>query len=114
MNALVPGATGFIDSCLVKELAGEKYSVRSLFCTGENVSALEKQGVTVWRGNLSVRESLYSISNGIDVVFHLTAWVADGGTKKRFYDAIYTVTKNHVREVMERIGEWGRDVYLKQ
>jgi hypothetical protein len=59
------------------------------------VSAFETQGVTVWRGDLSAR-------------------VTDWGMKKRFYDAIYTATKNHVRETMERISERVREVSLSQ
>jgi nucleoside-diphosphate-sugar epimerase len=141
MNALVTGATGFIGSHLVKELVREKHSVRALVLPGEDVSALETQGVTVWRGDLSKRESLRGICNGIDVVFHLAARVTDWGTKKQFYDAIYTATKNLIEEAsgnaarfvyissiaalgcnrhlkgvkaMERIGEWVKEVYSKQ
>lgn len=98
MNALVTRATGFISLHLVKELIREKYSVRALVLPGEDVSVLEAQGVTVWRGDLSNRESLRDICKGIDVVFHLAARVTDWGTKKQFYDAIYTATKNLIEE----------------
>ena len=109
MNALVTGATGFIGSHLVKELVREKHSVRALVLPGEDVSALEAQGVTVWRGDLSKRESLRGICNGIDVVFHLAARVTDWGTKKQFYDAIYTATKNLIEEAS---GNAARFVYI--
>ena len=109
MNALVTGATGFIGLYLVKELVREKHSVRALVLPGEDVSALEAQGVTVWRGDLSKRESLRGICNGIDVVFHLAARVTDWGTKKQFYDAIYTATKNLIEEAS---GNAARLVYI--
>ena len=109
MNALVTGATGFIGSHLVRELVREKHSVRALVLPGEDVSALEAQGVTVWRGDLSERESLRGICNGIDVVFHLAARVTDWGTKKQFYNAIYTATKNLIEEAS---GNAARFVYI--
>jgi nucleoside-diphosphate-sugar epimerase len=98
MNTLVTGATGFIGSHLVKELVREKHSVRALVLPGEDTSSLERQGVTVWRGDLLKRESLRGVCNDIDVVFHLAARVTDWGTKKQFYDAIYTATKNLIEE----------------
>jgi nucleoside-diphosphate-sugar epimerase len=109
MNALVTGATGFIGSHLVKELVREKHSVRALVLPGEDVSALETQGMTVWRGDLSKRESLRGICDGTDVVFHLAARVTDWGTKKQIYDAIYTATKNLIEEAS---GNAARFVYI--
>jgi uncharacterized protein YbjT (DUF2867 family) len=77
MKTLVTGATGFIGSHLVKELVRENHSVRALVLPNEDVSALEAQGVTVWRGDLLKRENLRGICNDIDVVFHLAARVND-------------------------------------
>ena len=104
MNALVTGATGFIGSHLVKELVREKHSVRALVLPGEDVSALETQGVTVWRGDLSKRESLRGICNGMDVVFHLAARVTDWARKNssmtQFTPRRRTSSKRH--QAMQR------------
>ncbi len=98
MIALVTGATGFIGSHLVKELVAKKHQVRALLLPGEDASALEAMGVEVRRGDLTKRDSLSGIADGVDVVFHLAARVTDWGTRKQFYDAIFTATKNLLDE----------------
>ena len=109
MDALVTGATGFIGSHLVRQLVGEKHKVRALVLPGEDTPALEGQGVAVWRGDLSQPESLRGCCEGRDVVFHLAGRVTDWGTKKQFYDAIYTATDNLLEEAA---GKAARFVYI--
>ncbi len=109
MNAMVTGATGFIGSHLVRQLVREKHKVRALVLPGEDIAALEAQGVSVWRGDLSKRESLRGSCDGMDVVFHLAGRVTDWGTKKQFYDAIYTATDNLMEEAS---GKAARFVYI--
>ena len=109
MNALVTGATGFIGSHLVKQLVREKHKIRALVLPGEDAAALEEQGAMVWRGDLSRRDSLSGCCDDIDVVFHLAGRVTDWGTKKQFYDAIYTATDNLLEEAA---GKADRFVYI--
>lgn len=94
MISLVTGATGFIGSHLVRELIAKKHRVRALLLPGEDASILEAMGVEVRRGDLTNPDSLLGVADGIDVIFHLAARVTDWGTRKQFYDAIFTATKN--------------------
>ena len=109
MKALVTGATGFIGSVLVRELLARGHSVRALVLPGEQIDALEKQGVEIVRGDLEDAESLHGSCGGIDTVFHLAARVTDWGTKHQFYTAIYTATENLLKEAA---GMASRFVYI--
>ena len=69
MIALVTGATGFIGSHLVRELIAKKHRVRALLLPGEDASMLEAMGVEVRRGDLTDRDSLSGIADGVDMAF---------------------------------------------
>ena len=108
MKALVTGATGFIGSHLVKELVREKHSVRALVLPGEDVSALAIASVCDMvctplrlRPPLT-RFSVYSTGLDYDVDTALTRKQLGWKTKVPY------------EEAMERIGEWVKEVYLKQ
>jgi 2-alkyl-3-oxoalkanoate reductase len=109
MKMLVTGATGFIGSRLVDALLGGRHSVRALTLPGEDVSALEKRGVDVRRGDLTKPESLRGVCDGIDVVFHLAGRVTDWGTRAQFYTAILDATRNLLKEAS---GKSKRFVYV--
>jgi len=109
MKALVTGASGFIGSVLVRELVQKGHRVRALSLPGEDVSALEAAGIEVVRGDLTIPESLAGICAGCDVVFHLAARVTDWGSRRSFYDAILTATRNLL---LEASGVSGRFVYI--
>ncbi|MBN1533364.1 MAG: NAD-dependent epimerase/dehydratase family protein [Spirochaetes bacterium] len=98
MKVLVTGATGFIGSVLVKKLLARRDRVRALAFPGEDTGALEKAGVEVRRGDLTDPASLRGLCEDIDTIYHLAGRVTDWGTKKQFYDAIYTATENLLKE----------------
>ncbi len=102
VKTLVTGATGFIGSHLARELAVKQHHVRALVLPGEETSGLESIGVEVHPGNLLDRESLAGVCDGINTVYHLAGRVTDWGTKKQFYDAIFTATKNLIHEAEGR------------
>ncbi|MBN2159406.1 MAG: NAD-dependent epimerase/dehydratase family protein [Spirochaetes bacterium] len=109
MKMLVTGATGFIGSVLVRELVKKGHAVRGMAMPGEDTSSIEKLGVEVFRGDLTVPMTLIGICNGIDTVFHCAARVTDWGSKKEFYAAIYNATENLIKEAA---GKASRFVYI--
>jgi 2-alkyl-3-oxoalkanoate reductase len=109
MKALVTGATGFIGSVLSRELIRQGHTVRVLALPDENTSVLEKSGVEIYRGNLTIPGSIHSICGGMDIVFHLAGRVTDWGTRQQFYDAIYTATENLL---IEAVSSAERFVYI--
>lgn len=84
MNVLVTGTGGFIGFHLAKELAARGYRVRGLFLPQEDAGPCERLGVDVFRGDLTVPESLRGVASGIDTVFHLATRTLDWGTRKQF------------------------------
>jgi 2-alkyl-3-oxoalkanoate reductase len=109
MKALVTGATGFIGAVLVRELFSKGHRVRALVLPGEDASGMQKMGVEIVRGDLTIPGSLAGTCNGIDTVFHLAGRVTDWGTRKQFYTAIYDATDNLIREAA---GKASRFVYI--
>ncbi|PKL35697.1 MAG: hypothetical protein CVV44_19390 [Spirochaetae bacterium HGW-Spirochaetae-1] len=109
MKALVTGATGFIGSVLVRELVRQGHAVRALAMISEDTGMLEKIGVEIRRGDLTGKETLRGLCDGIDTIFHCAARVTDWGTGKQFYRAIYDTTANLLDEAA---GKASRFVYL--
>jgi nucleoside-diphosphate-sugar epimerase len=109
MKVLVTGATGFIGSVLTRELLKQGNQVRALVLPSESPSALEKLGVEICLGDLSSRETLQGICDGIDTVYHLAGRVTDWGTREQFYSAIYDATLNLIKEAS---GKASRFVYI--
>lgn len=109
MKTLVTGAAGFIGSVLVRDLVKRGHRVRAMAMPGENASSLEAMGAEIARGDLTDPASLSGVCDGIDTVFHLAARVTDWGTRKQFYDAIYTATESLMREAA---GKAARFVYI--
>ncbi len=102
MRALVTGATGFIGSRLVRELARQGTEVRSLVLPGEPVEHIRDYTGDIRRGNLDDPQSLGGLIEGIDIVFHLAARVTDWGSRQAFYKPILEGTGNLLAESAEK------------
>ncbi|MBC2714733.1 MAG: NAD(P)-dependent oxidoreductase [Desulfobacteraceae bacterium] len=93
-KALVTGATGFIGSRLCRELKKENWEIRALALEGENCDHISDDVSEIVTGDITRRQTLDGIGDGMDVVFHLAARVLDYGSKKQFYAPIYDGTQN--------------------
>lgn len=102
MRALVTGATGFIGSRLVRELARQGMEVRCLALPGEPVDHIRNYTGDIRRGDLSEPQSLKDLFRGIGLVFHLAARVTDWGTREAFYRPILGGTRNLLAQVAEK------------
>lgn len=102
MKAAVTGATGFIGSVLVRELAARGHTVRCLVMEEEDTRILDDSDAEIYRGNLLKKDSLAGFCDGIEVVFHCAARVTDWGTRKQFYQAIYETTENLLHEAADK------------
>ncbi len=109
MKALVTGATGFIGSNLVRRLLESGYEVRALVLPGENLSPSPFKEIEVVHGNVTMPETLSGIGEGIDIVFHLVARVADWGSMELFRTVTSYGTSNVLRECVGRVE---RFIYL--
>jgi 2-alkyl-3-oxoalkanoate reductase len=106
MKAVVTGGTGFIGGRLVEELVAKGYQVRCLVRDTSDVKMLKELGAELCHGDLGDRESLESLPEGGDVVFHLAALVSDWGERSMFrrynVDATMTLLQASLRSGVKR------------
>ena len=106
-RVLVTGASGFTGGYLCRRLVQEGYDVRGLVLPGLDTTDLEETGVSIFRGDLTKRETLIPTVEGVDVVYHIAAvYREEGIPKKTFWDVNVTGTQNLL--------EAGRDARVKR
>jgi len=99
MRCLVTGAAGFIGSALVKRLVKEGYTVKALIHTIKPKNYEKK--AEYLNGDITNINSLKSIINDVDVVFHCAAFVRDYGSKRTYFKTNVEGTKNLVEVCQE-------------
>jgi dihydroflavonol-4-reductase len=96
MKVAVTGASGHIGNCLVRELKKQGAEVKVLVHNFRN--DLDKLNVELIQGNLLEPESLITLCNGVDVVFHLAAQIAiENRSSEQVYETNVTGTKNMIQ-----------------
>ena len=83
-KALVTGASGFIGSTLIHELASRGYEVRALLRKTSDTKHLAGVAYTRADGDLSDSEALKRAVQGVDFVFHLAGVVRASGREDFF------------------------------
>ncbi|RJP77774.1 MAG: NAD-dependent epimerase/dehydratase family protein [Desulfobacteraceae bacterium] len=109
MNVLVTGTGGFIGYHLAKELKTRGCQVRGLFLPQEDAGPCAALGIEVFRGDLTVPETLHGVSEGIHTVYHLATRTLDWGTRKQFERVMVDGTKNLL---IESKGKIARFIYV--
>ena len=102
MQALVTGAGGFIGRRLVSSLLAKGYTVRALYLPDEDAAEAMRTGVEVVRGNLTDPATLSGIADGVTLVFHLAARVADWGPLAAFRAVTVDGTRHLLNACRER------------
>jgi dihydroflavonol-4-reductase len=96
MKVAVTGASGHIGNCLIQELIKKGARIKVLVHDFRN--NLDEMEVDLIQGNLLEPESLISLCEGIDVVFHLAAKIAiDNRSSELVYNTNVTGTKNIIK-----------------
>lgn len=111
MKALVTGATGFIGSHLVTELARNGYRVTCLVRKTSNLKWLEAADADMLYGDCEDEASLKGMADDFAYVFHL-AGLTKARTDKEFFSANVLGTKNILRAVSLRNRGLKRFIHL--
>ena len=102
MNVFITGATGFIGTHVVKRLAKTEHKLVCLARPTSDVSELEKQGVTIIRGDVTDKDSLLKGMRGCKWVINLanlySFWEPD---KQIFSDINIAGTRNVMECALE-------------
>ena len=95
--ALITGSSGHVGSNLIRKLSELDCKIRCIDFDGDH-RAYEGFDVEVIKGDITNKKSLYSIFEGVDVVFHTAALI---NLDRRFREAIETVNIEGTRNVCE-------------
>ena len=100
MKVLVTGAHGFLGSHLVERLVAEGADVRALVSpwgTLGNLAGVADK-IDIARADITDMGSLRGVCDGVAVIYHAAARVADYGPAEPFYRANVMGTENLLRE----------------
>ncbi len=96
MKVAVTGASGHIGNCLVRELKKQGAGIKVLVHNFRN--DLDEMDIELIQGNLLEPESLITLCEGVDVVFHLAAQIAiENRSSVQVYETNVTGTKNMIK-----------------
>jgi len=104
MNCFVTGASGFVGSNLVHELAAQGHSVKALLRPGCDTRALDDVQFEYVEGDLSSRAALADALRGCDWCFHVAAsyalWLKD-------YAPMYAANVEGTRHILQAAADAG-------
>ena len=103
MKLLVTGASGFVGRHLVKELSKRGYELRCLVRSGSQVDFLPKESFEKFVGDITCKDTLNGICDGMDVVIHTAALTNVKDVKKEGY-LFDKINAEGTRNLLENCG----------
>ena len=101
-RVLVTGATGFTGGYLCRCLISKGYEVRGLSLPGMNTNTLEKEGVRIFRGDLTRKETLTEAVRDVDIIYHIAAVYREENVPKKIFWAVNCEGTKNLLEVAEK------------
>lgn len=104
MRYFVTGATGFLGGHLVERLLAEGHEVVALARQPSLARDLARDGITLYKGDVTDKETLRAPMEGTDGVFHLAGWYKVGVRDPSPAEAVNVLGTRNVLGVMEEQG----------
>lgn len=103
MEYFVTGATGFVGTTLVKKLREEGHAVRALVRDPARAGHLQADGVQLFQGDVTDRQSMRTAMQGVDGVFHVAGWYKIGTRDKSEGQRVNVEGTRNVLELMREL-----------
>ena len=103
MKYFVTGATGFIGSHLVSQLIKRGHRVNALVRDTRKAEDLKNMGVSVFRGDITEKESMRKPMEGTDGIFHVAGLYKLGIRDRRMAERINVEGTRNVLELSKEL-----------
>jgi len=112
-SVLITGADGFIGSNLVDYLVSQDVKVKCLVYFDTQINWIKNQGknIEIIKGDILDLDSLYTIVQGVDIVFHL-AGIVKSLHKKKFFDVNVKGTENLLKAIVKTNPDLSRFLFM--
>jgi nucleoside-diphosphate-sugar epimerase len=110
MKYFVTGATGFIGGRVVQQLVNAGHEVIAVVRDPSKAGSLKHPLITVFRGDILDKKSMYGAMSRVDGVFHLAAWYKLGARNDEVAPEINIGGTQNVLELMRDL-KIARGVY---
>lgn len=101
---LVTGAAGHLGNVLIRNLLARGTDVRALVLPGEALDSLQGMKIDIVEGNILNKDDLRKAMKGIDVVYHMAAFVAITLDKVDLMQEINVEGTRNVIEIAKEMG----------
>jgi farnesol dehydrogenase len=98
MNIFITGGTGYIGAHLIKELISNGHKIHALVRDIEKAAPLPKEGLLLFKGDLSDKESIKEAMKGCDQVYHMAGTTSVWEKDRSKY---YTINVKGTRNIMD-------------
>ena len=103
MNYFVTGATGFVGGVLIKRLREAGHDVHASVRDPNRAIVLQDIGVKLFKGDVTVKESMREAMQGVDGIFHVAGWYKIGVKDKRDAERVNVQGTRNVLELMQEL-----------
>ena len=103
MKYFVTGATGFVGNVLAKQLRATGHEVHASVRNPEKANDLAALGVTLFKGDVTDKESMRAAMQGVDGVYHVAGWYKIGTRDKRDGEKVNIQGTRNVLELMQEL-----------
>lgn len=103
MKYFVTGATGFVGGVLARKLREARHEVHASVRSPEKAKELQDIGVTLYKGDVTDKESMREAMTGVDGVFHVAGWYKIGTRDKSDGERVNIQGTRNVLELMQEL-----------